>query len=323
MIISGSPHIHSTDSVSRDMLFVLLALLPTWVVAWYAFGWSTLFVTLLSVGACVGTEVGVHLWRTRKEGSLGSPKANPYSRSSLLAATLTGVLLAFNVPSSLPWWMVVLGGIVAIGIGKVAFGGLGQNIFNPALVGRVFLLISFPAAMTTWPAFQGVDGLTCATPLAVLKDVVKTGDLSLLGQLPDAMEMLLGTTAGSLGEISEVALLAGGIFLLCTRTITWHIPVSILVTVAIFAVVVALGYNLPVGQYVVSMLTSGGLVLGAFFMTTDYVTSPMKPLGKVLFGVGIGLILMVIRLWGAYPEGMSFAILLMNACVPLLDRIKE
>jgi electron transport complex protein RnfD len=247
------------------------------------------------------------------------------------SAILTGLLLAFNLPSNLPWWIVIIGALAAMTLGKMAFGGLGQNLFNPALVGRVFLLISFPVQMTTWPrplGFAGsyVDAETGATPLYYLKHMVKTGDSSVLGELPDLMQSLLGAMGGSLGEVCALALIIGGIFLICTRVITWHIPVSILLTAALFAVCTGLSGALPegmtTGQYVLYTLLTGGMMLGAFFMATDYVTSPMTAWGKIIFGVGIGLIVMVIRTWGAYPEGMSFAILIMNACVPLLNRIR-
>ena len=208
----------------------------------------------------------------------------------------------------------------------MTYGGLGQNLFNPALVGRVFLLISFPAQMTTWPVAKGfetsyIDAETGATPLYYLKHIAKTGDLSALNQLPDLKDALLGAMGGSLGEVCALALILGGLFLICTRVITWHIPASIIATVALFAWI-----GTPAGMdscsYVGYELLTGGLMLGAFFMATDYVTSPMTGLGKILFGIGIGLIVMVIRTWGAYPEGMSFAILIMNACVPLLNKIR-
>ncbi len=247
------------------------------------------------------------------------------------SAILTGLLLAFNLPSNLPWWIVIIGALAAMTLGKMAFGGLGQNLFNPALVGRVFLLISFPVQMTTWPRPMGfagsyVDAETGATPLYYLKQMLKSGDNSYLSELPDLMQSFLGAMGGSLGEVCALALIIGGIFLICTRVITWHIPVSILATAALFAACTGLCGALPegmtTGQYVLYTLLTGGMMLGAFFMATDYVTSPMTGWGKIIFGVGIGLIVMVIRTWGAYPEGMSFAILIMNACVPLLNRIR-
>ena len=302
------------------MLLVIAALLPAYVVSVIEFGWGALITTAISVVACVGFE-----WLIAKFILKQKPTVCDCS------AILTGLLLAFNLPSNLPWWIVIIGALVAIGVGKMTFGGLGQNPFNPALVGRVFLLISFPVQMTTWPrplGFSGsyVDAETGATPLALLKQGIKGGDSSVVSQLPDLWDAFVGVMGGSLGEVCALALLAGGIFLICTRVITWHIPVSILATVALFAAVTgwcgALPEGLTTAQYVAMTLCTGGIMLGAFFMATDYVTSPMTGWGKIIFGVGIGLIVMVIRTWGAYPEGMSFAILIMNACVPLLNHIR-
>ena len=213
----------------------------------------------------------------------------------------------------------------------MTFGGLGQNPFNPALVGRVFLLISFPAQMTTWPVAKGfatsyLDAETGATPLYYLKHIVKTGDGSTISELPKLMDAFLGAMGGSLGEVCALALIIGGIFLICTRVITWHIPVAIIGTVVLFAACTGWAGVLPEGlttcDYIGYELLTGGLMLGAFFMATDYVTSPMSAWGKIIFGIGIGFIMMVIRTWGNYPEGMSFAILIMNACVPLLNKIR-
>ena len=320
LIVSPAPHAHSGDSVRKNMLLVIAALLPAYIVSVIEFGWGALITTAISVVACVGFE-----WLIAKFILKQKPTICDCS------AILTGLLLAFNLPSNLPWWIVIIGALVAIGVGKMTFGGLGQNPFNPALVGRVFLLISFPVQMTTWPrplGFAGsyVDAETGATPLALLKQGIKGGDSSIVSQLPDLWDAFVGIMGGSLGEVSAIALLVGGIFLICTRVITWHIPVSILATVALFAAVTGWCGVLPEGlttaQYVAMTLCTGGIMLGAFFMATDYVTSPMTPWGKIIFGIGIGLIVMVIRTWGAYPEGMSFAILIMNACVPLLNHIR-
>ena len=315
-ITSPAPHAHSGDSVRRNMLLVILALLPAYVVSVIEFGWGALITAAISVAACVLTEwiISRFLLKEHKQ-SIGD-----------LSAVLTGLLLAFNLPSSLDWWIVLIGAVVAIGVGKMSFGGLGQNPFNPALVGRVFLLISFPAQMTTWPLAKGfetsyLDAETGATPLYFLKHIMKTGDTSLVDQLPALRDAFLGVMGGSLGEVCALALILGGLFLICTRVITWHIPVSIIATVAIFSWIAT-----PAGMdpqvFVGYELLSGGLMLGAFFMATDYVTSPMTAWGKILFGIGIGFIMMVIRTWGAYPEGMSFAILIMNACVPLLNKFR-
>ncbi len=320
LIVSPAPHAHSKDSVRKNMLLVIIALLPACVISVIGFGWGALITTAVSIVACVAFE-----WLITKFILKQKPAICDCS------AILTGLLLAFNLPSDLDWWIVIIGALVAIGIGKMTFGGLGQNPFNPALVGRVFLLISFPAQMTTWPRPLGfdtsyTDAETGATPLALLKQAVKGGDTNVVSQLPSLWDSFVGAMGGSLGEVCALALVIGGLFLICTRVITWHIPVSILATVALFAAVTgwcgALPENLTTAQYVAYTLCTGGIMLGAFFMATDYVTSPMTPLGKIIFGIGIGFIVMVIRTWGAYPEGMSFAILIMNACVPLLNHIR-
>ncbi len=320
-ITSPAPHVHGGDSVRRNMLWVILALLPAYVVSVFQFGWGALITAAISVCACVLTEWLISRFLLKEQKTtIGD-----------LSAVLTGLLLAFNLPSSLDWWIVLIGAVVAIGVGKMTFGGLGQNPFNPALVGRVFLLISFPAQMTTWPVAKGfatsyLDAETGATPLYYLKHIVKTGDASVIDQLVPLKDALLGTMSGSLGEISALALICGGLLLICLRVITWHIPVSIIATIALFAAVTGWAGFLPegfsTGSYVAYELLTGGIMLGAFFMATDYVTSPMTALGKILFGIGIGIIVMVIRTWGAYPEGMSFAILIMNACVPLLNKFR-
>ncbi len=315
-ITSPAPHVHSGDSVRRNMALVILALMPAYIVSVIEFGCGALITAAIAVAACVLTEWLISRFMLKEQRqSIGD-----------LSAVLTGLLLAFNLPSSIDWWIVVIGAIVAIGVGKMTFGGLGQNLFNPALVGRVFLLISFPAQMTTWPLPKGfetsyVDAETGATPLYFLKHIMKTGDTSLVEQLPSLRDALFGVMGGSLGEVAALALIIGGVFLICTRVITWHIPVSIIATVALFAWIATPAGMAP-HTFIGYQLLSGGLMLGAFFMATDYVTSPMTAWGKIIFGVGIGLLMMVIRTWGAYPEGMSFAILIMNACVPLLNRFR-
>ena len=322
-IVSPAPHFHSGDSVRKNMLLVIIALLPAYVVSILAFGMGALITTAISVVACVLFEWLIAKFILKQKSTICD-----------LSAVLTGLLLAFNLPSNLPWWIVVIGALVAIGVAKMSFGGLGQNLFNPALVGRVFLLISFPVQMTSWPEPNGfdtsyVDATTAATPLAALKAALG-GDAEAVSSLPisasDTWDMILGWMGGSLGEVSALLLLAGGIFLIITRVITWHIPVSIMATVALFAAATGWAGALPEGlctsSYVLTTLCTGGMMLGAWFMATDYVTSPMSNCGKLLFGVGIGVIVMVIRTWGAYPEGMSFAILIMNACVPLLNLIR-
>ncbi len=304
--VSPSPHVHGGDSVSRNMLRVIVALLPAYAVALYSFGVGALVVSLTAMFSCVLFEYLIQRFLLK-----GKFTINNYS------ALLTGLLLSFNLPSNLPWWIVVIGSAVAIGIGKMCFGGLGNNPFNPALVGRVFLLFSFPVQMTTWPRPLGwassyLDAETMATPLSLLK----AGKLE---QMPDALNMFLLDTPGSLGEISALALLIGGIYLLITKVITWHIPVSILLTVTAFAGILygvdATTYPLPHIH-----LLSGGMMLGAIFMATDYVTSPMTHKGMLIYGFFIGVITMVIRVWGVYPEGMSFAILIMNAFTPIINK---
>ncbi|MBO7463858.1 MAG: RnfABCDGE type electron transport complex subunit D, partial [Bacteroidales bacterium] len=229
------------------------------------------------------------------------------------SAILTGVLLAFNLPSNINPFIVMIGALVAIGVAKMTFGGLGQNLFNPALVGRVFLLISFPQQMTTWPTpnenrLHYLDAVTGATPLSH----------DMLGKT-DTLDLLFGATGGSLGEVAALALIIGGIYMIWRKIITWHIPVSVIGTVAVFTLLVWL-IDPTVCVNPLYHLLGGGLMLGAIFMATDYVTSPMSSTGKIIYGIGIGLLTVIIRLWGSYPEGMSFAILLMNAVTPLINK---
>jgi electron transport complex protein RnfD len=286
------------------MYGVLIALSPAAAVSLYCFGLGALTVMLTSVASCVLFEFGIQKYLFRRAATLSDG-----------SAILTGVLLAFNLPSNLPVWIVVAGALAAIGIGKMSFGGLGNNIFNPALVGRVFLLISFPAQMTVWP-LAGVfptdylDAQTGATTLSLLHFNPQA-----IASLKDAVA---GLTGGSLGEASEIALLLGAGYLLWRKIITWHIPVAILGTVAVFTGILY-AVN-PVVEYnPLIHLTAGGLMLGAVFMATDYVTSPMSARGMLVYGAGIGVITVLIRAYGAYPEGMSFAILIMNALTPLIN----
>ncbi|GHT29644.1 electron transport complex subunit D [Bacteroidia bacterium] len=304
LVISPSPHIHSGDSIPKNMYGVLIALIPSFLVALYYFGLGALVVTLTSVISCVAIEYVIQKYMMKQEPTI-------YDGSAIL----TGVLLAFNLPSNLPIWIIVLGAFAAIGIGKMSFGGLGNNIFNPALVGRVFLLISFPAQMTTWPLpgklpLTYTDGNTGATILSLLKEGASN--------LPSYPDMLLGNLSGSLGEVSAIALLSGMAYLLYRKIITWHIPVSILTAVFVITGIMYLADPVTYAHPLVHLLT-GGLLLGAIFMATDYVTSPMSTKGMLVFGVGIGVLTSVIRLFGSYPEGMSFAILIMNAFTPLIN----
>lgn len=301
LIVSPSPHVHSGDSISKNMYHVLIALAPAFVIALYVFGIAALLTTVASVVFCVMAEYLIAKYIMKRQPTIldGS-------------ALLTGVLLAFNVPSNLPLWILAIGAFFAIGVGKMAFGGLGNNIFNPALVGRVFLLISFPAQMTTWPTPVIVD--TDATTSATVLSFVKFNAT----EIPSLTNMYFGLKGGSLGEISVVALIAGFLYLLWKKVITWHIPVAIIATVFLFTEV--LYFFQPLVRFnPLIHLASGGLMLGAIFMATDYVTSPMTKKGMLIYGFFIGLITIVIRLWGAYPEGVSFAILLMNGFTPLIN----
>jgi len=294
------------------MYSVILALAPAFIWSIVMFGLDSVRVTLLAVAACMAFEFLIQkfILQVKPQITDGS-------------AALTGVLLAFNVPASVPSWMLIVGSLVAIGIAKMPYGGLGNNPFNPALVGRVFMLISFPVQMTSWPAIgtSGVDAVTTATPLAILKEGVKNGQpvFEIFKNLPTNLDLFLGNISGSLGEISVAALLIGGLFMLIRKIITWHIPVSVLISAAIFS---GIFWMIDPARYAdpIFHLMTGGLVLGAFFMATDMVTSPMNPKAQIVFGVGIGVLTILIRVWGAYPEGVSFAILIMNALVPLLNR---
>ncbi|MCQ2301507.1 MAG: RnfABCDGE type electron transport complex subunit D [Bacteroidales bacterium] len=306
--ISGSPHVHGKDNTRRIMIDVLIALLPALLVAIYYFGWYALRLTIVSVGTCVLAE-----WLIQKFLIKGPVTINDCS------AAVTGLLLAFNVPANLPVWMVIVGGIVAIGVAKMPFGGLGKNPFNPALVGRVFMLVSFPAAMTTWPQAQPIfqngffaDAVTGPTPLGILKEEGLTNN-------PELLDMVLGNRGGAFGEVCAIALLIGAIYLICRRVIEIFTPLSILLTVFVFT---GICHLVNPEQYIAPVyhLVYGGLILGAFYMATDMVTSPMTIRGKLLFGFGIGAITVIIRLWGAYPEGVSFAILIMNAFTPLINK---
>ena len=304
LIVSPSPHIHGGDSISKNMYGVLIALVPAFLVSLYYFGLGALFVTATSVIACVLFEYLIQKFLMKKEPTVCDG-----------SAILTGVLLAFNLPSNLPVWIILIGALAAIGIGKMSFGGLGNNIFNPALVGRVFLLISFPAQMTMWPEVGQLTAYTDATTGATVLSLMNEGALD---KLPTLVDMLLGKMGGSLGEVSALALLLGLVFILWKKIITWQIPVSILLTVFVFTGIMHLVNPVQYASPFVHLL-SGGLMLGAIFMATDYVTSPMSKNGMLVYGVGIGILTTVIRLFGSYPEGMSFAILIMNAFTPLIN----
>ncbi len=315
LTVSPSPHIHSEDSVQKLMYGVIIAMLPALAISFFVFGIGAIYVTLLSVVSCVVVEFALTKYVIKKEPSIidGS-------------AIITGILLAFNVPSSLPWWTIILGSIVAIGIGKTAFGGLGNNPFNPALVGRVFLLISFPVQMTSWPVpfesrFQFLDATTGATPLAIIKEGIDAGTpvSELLSEIPSYLNMMLGGLGGSVGEISAIGLIIGFAYMLWKKIITWHTPISMLAMIVVFTGILWLINPDKFIDPVFHLLT-GGVLLGAFFMATDYVTSPMTTKGMLIYGAGIGFITVVIRVFGSYPEGVSFAILIMNGFVPLMNK---
>lgn len=312
--ISPSPHVHGGDSIEKNMYGVLIALVPTFIFSIVFFGLGAILVTLTSVAACLVFEYVIQKYLMKQRPTIWDG-----------SAIITGVLLAFNLPSSLPLWIVVIGALVAIGIGKMSFGGLGNNIFNPALVGRVFLLISFPVQMTTWPipnGFATADAVTGATPLALVKEAVKNGQA-----VGDALSsagfstgnLILGNMGGSLGEVAAIGLLLGFAYMLIRKIISWHIPVAIFATVIVFSGILNLADPAQFAGPVFHLFT-GGLMLGAIFMATDYVTSPMTHKGMIIYGVGIGLLTVIIRVFGAYPEGMSFAILIMNGFTPLINR---
>lgn len=309
LIVSPSPHVHSGNSTSHLMRDVLIALVPAFAVTVFFGGLDAVVVTALAVASCIVCEYVIERFLLGRQPSIGD-----YS------AILTGVLLGFNLPASLPLWMVVIGSFVAIGVGKMSFGGLGRNLFNPALVGRVFLLVSFPVAMTTFPEIVGTDAFSGATPLAFLKEALKSGQsISEISPAINYQDLMLGAKSGSLGEIASVALLIGFVYLLWRKVISWHIPISIFATVIVFGGILWLSNPEKFINPIFHLLT-GGMMLGAIFMATDYVTSPMTHRGMIIFGIGIGLITILIRDFGAYPEGISFAILIMNATVPLINK---
>lgn len=311
LIISPAPHIHSGDSVERNMYAVIIALIPAVLVSLAQFGLGALVVLITSIGACALVEWAIVKYLMKGEFTLRDG-----------SAILTGLLLGMNLPSNLPMWIVAIGALVAIGVGKMSFGGLGGNVFNPALVGRVFLLIAYPAQMTMWPEpgqwLSYTDATTGATPLGIMQGVMHGTPGASLDQLPSSLDLLLGFNAGSLGEVSAVALLIGLGYLLYMRVITWHIPVAVLGSAFVLG---GLMWAVAPELYPTPWfhLMTGGMMLGAVFMATDYVTSPMSKRGQLLYGVLIGTLTVAIRLWGAYPEGMSFAILIMNAFTPLIN----
>ncbi|MDR3047173.1 MAG: RnfABCDGE type electron transport complex subunit D [Bacteroidales bacterium] len=315
LFVSGSPHVHHDESVKKIMWSVVIALLPALLVSVFYFGLPVIYLTLVSIGSCLLFEYLIQRFLLKGKSTIGDG-----------SAVITGLLLAFNVPSNLPIWILVVGALIAIGVAKMTFGGLGRNLFNPALVGRVFLLISFPVQMTSWPKPTpiwscGADVITGPTPLGILKEGLGKGETvsKLMDSMPGYIDMLFGEMGGSFGEVSAIALLIGAIFLLIRKVITWHIPVSFICTALIFA---SIFYFIDPVHYANPLfhLVTGGMLLGAFFMATDMVTSPTSVWRMIVFGAGCGLLTMLIRMFGAYPEGVSFAILIMNALAPLINK---
>jgi Na+-translocating ferredoxin:NAD+ oxidoreductase subunit D len=299
LFVGPSPHISARGSVGTIMWMVSLSLAPAGIAGVIIFGWHALWVIAWAVAAAVGTEYALqkisHRTIALSDGS----------------AFLTGLLIAYNVGPDVPWWIPAAGSFVAIFVGKFVFGGLGRNIFNPALVGRAFLMASWPSFMTKFSLPMRYDGIASATPLMALKELKVAEHFSY-------MDLFLGLRGGCIGEVCIVALLAGAVFLLARGYISWHTPLSFIAATGLFTFIFG-PRGLFSGDWIFHIL-SGGLVLGAFFMATDYVTSPLTRTGQIVFGIGCGILTGVIRLWGGYPEGISYAILMMNAVVPLIDR---
>ncbi len=299
LIVSVSPHLHKDESVSKIMWLVALSLIPAGVAGVFIFGQGALWVIILGVVSALATEGILQILTKKRVTFLDG------------SAFLTGLLLAYNLPPHVPFWLPIIGSVFAVAIGKQVFGGLGQNIFNPALAGRVFLMASWPKYMTAFVKPLNYDAITSATPLAALKEG------KILEHISNG-NLFWGIRGGCIGEVCIFALLLGALFLLSRGYISWHIPVTYIFTAGLFTYIFG-----PVGLFSGDWLfhiLSGGLILGAFFMATDYVTSPLTRKGQVIFGIGCGLLTAIIRLWGGYPEGVSYAILMMNAATPIIDR---
>ena len=313
LFLTSSPHVHCGESISVVMYNVFIALLPATIVGIYVFGFPALKIVVL---CSVFSILAEYLWQ-----KIFKRKITAFDGSALV----TGLLLALNLPAASPWWVALIGSFVAIIIGKQVFGGLGNNTFNPALVARVFLLISFPVQMTKWmkPVLKGSflspDIVTGATPLGLAKEEVMLHGHLIQAKAVSMFDLLVGNVGGCIGEVSALALIAGGLYLIYRGYVRWQIPVYFIATVF---VITGIMWVIKSSSYVNPFyhIFSGGLMLGAFFMATDMVTSPITEKGMIIFGIGCGLLTAVIRLWGGYPEGVSFAILLMNACVPLIDK---
>ena len=313
LIVSPSPHIHSKVHTKNLMLDVVIALMPAVIVSVVFYGLGELLVLAVSVLSCILIEYAITRYLMKKPSTIGD-----------FSAVVTGLLLALNLPPTTPWWVVFIGALVAIGIAKMSFGGLGQNVFNPALVGRVFLLISFPKYMTHWEIPQGLfgaDAVSGSTPLGAIKEGLMQGSTvtDIMAQNGYSYsQMLFANIGGSAGEACAIALIIGFIYLLIRKVIKPWITLSILGTVAVVSLIFWLANPAQFTDPLFNLLT-GGLLLGSCFMATDYVTSPMSTKGGVVYGIGIGFITLMIRYFGSYPEGMSFAILIMNSTVPLLN----
>lgn len=316
LLISPAPHLHGKESTRGLMRDVIIALVPALLASIYFFGFSAIKLALVGIVSCVLVEYVIQKYVTKTKITISD-----YS------AVVTGLLLALNLPPNSPWWIVFIGSVVAIGVAKMTFGGIGQNIFNPALVGRVFLLVSFPVIMTDWTIpvswfREGIDVSSGATALSMVKEGLAQGltiDQIFAANNFSYFQMLFGKIGGSVGEVSALALIVGMVYLLIRRVIKPHIPFSIICTVIVFTGIFWLIDPQQYADPLFSILT-GGILLGSIFMATDYVTSPMSKSGMILYGVGIGIITVLIRYFGSYPEGISFAILIMNACVPLINK---
>ncbi len=300
IIVSPSPHIRDTKTTQGIMIDVCIALIPALIASVIYFGYKSLVLSALCILFCVGFE---YLWQklTKKCVTISDG-----------TAVVTGLLLAFNLPVSAPWWICLVGSFVAIIIVKQFFGGVGNNFMNPALAGRAFLLASWPVIMTTWTHPSGVDAVSSATPMAVLKDATA-------GELPELLDMFIGNIPGCIGETSSLALIIGGIYLVAKKVISARVPVSYILTVALFTFIFPSSGLTPIYSMAYNLF-GGGLMLGAIFMATDYVTSPITKRGQIVMGIGCGILTFVIRRFGGYPEGVSYSILLMNVATPLIDR---
>lgn len=301
LIVSSSPHIRTETDIASIMRDVVIAMLPAAAAAIIFFGAQALAIMVVAVATAVLTEAVVQKYLLKKPVTVSD-----------WSAVVTGLLLAFNLPPGVPLWMPVVGSVFAIAIAKQCFGGLGQNFVNPALAARAFLLASWPVLMTTFN-LPGVDGVTGATPLAILKGTEATGTL------PSLFSVFMGNIGGSLGETSALALLVGAAYLFYRKIITWRIPFTYIATVGLLTWILGGKDGLFTG-YALYHIFAGGLILGAFYMATDYTTSPVTKTGQIVFGIGCGILTSVIRLYGGYPEGVSYSILLMNVATPLIDR---